>query len=145
LHAAQSAWIAVQLVTAAGLVVAAVIALVPETIARGVLGDVGPADIGAAAALLPFAACFLVLEGVQSAAGGGLSGLRDARGPLLIAIVGGWAVGLPLGFVLAWLAPVPAIGLWCGLLAGAGLTAVLYLVRLRGKMRDHRNGGTGNS
>jgi MATE family multidrug resistance protein len=85
-RAVRSAWVAVQLSTIAGLGAAATLVLAPTAIVRAVLGDADPADIEAAAALLPIAACLLIFEGVQSAAGGALSGLSDAKGPLLIAI-----------------------------------------------------------
>ncbi|MFC7694763.1 MATE family efflux transporter [Paeniroseomonas aquatica] len=134
-HAARSAWVAVQLSTVVGLGAAAMLVLAPTAIVRAVLGDLDPADIEAAAALLPIAACLLVLESVQSAAGGALSGLRDAKGPLLIAILGGWGFG-PLGLVLAWLGPDPAAGIWCGLVGGACLTVGLYLHRLRSRLGD---------
>ncbi|RYH94711.1 MAG: hypothetical protein EON48_19240, partial [Acetobacteraceae bacterium] len=135
-HAARSAWVAVQLSAIAGLCAAAMLVLAPKAIVRAVLGDADPADIEAAAALLPIAACLLFLESVQSAAGGALSGLRDAKGPLLIAILGGWGIGLPLGLALAWLGLDPASGIWCGLAGGACLTAGLYLHRLQTKLRD---------
>src|SRR5690606_2079888 len=116
------------------LATAAAIAARPEWIARQVLGDADPAGLLAAAALLPLAACLQFLEGIQSAAGGALSGMRDARGPLVIAIAGSWAVGLPLGVLLAWTVHSPPLGLWTGLAAGSGLTTLLYLARLRRKM-----------
>jgi MATE family multidrug resistance protein len=130
-HVARSAWAAVQLSAGVGMVAAAGMVLAPTAIAGAVLGHAHETDIAAAAALLPFAAALLLLESVQSAAGGALSGLRDAKGPLLIAVVGGWFVSLPLGFSLAFLTPVPAVGLWCGLVGGAVLTAAPYLRRLR--------------
>ncbi len=139
-HAARSAWVAVQLSAVVGVVAAIGMVLAPAAIARAVLGDTDETDIAAAAALLPFAAALLLLEGVQSAAGGALSGLRDARGPLLIAVVGGWLVALPLGFSLASVTPVPAVGFWCGLVAGAVLTAALYLRRLRWGLNQLRGG-----
>jgi MATE family multidrug resistance protein len=76
---AQSAWTAVQLSTITGLGVAAMLVLMPAAIVRAVLGNTDPSNIEAAAALLPIAACLLVLESVQSAAGDALSGLRDAK------------------------------------------------------------------
>jgi MATE family multidrug resistance protein len=134
-QARHSAWIAVQLAALVGAAMAVLLLAAPLPIVRAVLGDADPADLQAVAALLPLAAGLLFLEGVMSAASGALSGLRDARGPLLIAVVGSWVIGLPAGFVLASLTAAPAIGLWCGMLAGAGITTGLYLLRLRMKLR----------
>ena len=129
--AVLSGWVAVGLATFVGLLMAGVLLAAPLTVVRAILGDADSADLQAAATLLPFAAALLFLEGVQSAVGGALSGLRDARGPLIIAIQGAWLLGMPLGFVLAWLSASPASGLWSGLIVGACTTTVLYLRRFR--------------
>jgi multidrug resistance protein, MATE family len=135
-RAAQSGWIAIQLSTVTSALVAAAVAAQPVVIARWVLGDTDPAGVLAASALLPIAACLQFLEGVQSAAGGALSGMRDAKGPLLIAITGSWMVGLPLGFVLARVTASPAQGLWGGLAIGGCLTTLLYISRFRTKIKQ---------
>lgn len=111
--------------------IAAALLTAPTLVARWVLGDGDPAGVAAAATLLPIAGCLLFLEGVQSAAGGALSGMRDATGPLLIAIIGSWAVGMPLGILLAWTTATPVLGLWGGLMVGGCLTTLLYLIRFR--------------
>ena len=89
--------------------------------------------------MLPLAAALLLLEGVQSAASGALSGLRDARGTLVIAVVGGWAVGLPLGLALAMVLASPVIGLWTGLCVGWLLATALTLGRLRMRLAARRS------
>ncbi len=75
-------------------------------------------------------ACLLILDAVQSAAGGALNGLRDAKGPLLIAVAGSWGVGVPAGLLLAGRAAVPAAGMWWGLALGTAAAAALSLARL---------------
>ena len=111
----------------------------PTLMARWVLGVSDPAGVAAAAALLPIAACLLFLEGVQSAAGGALSGMRDATGPLLIATIGSWAIGMPLGILLAWMTATPVLGLWGGLVVGGCLTTLLYLIRFRQRMSQRQH------
>jgi MATE family multidrug resistance protein len=128
--ARRAAWVAVLMASAVSAVVAATIAVTARPIAGWVLGD---ADPSAAAALLSVAAWLLFAEGVQSAAGGALSGLRDARGPLLMSVAGFWLLGLPLGLGLARLTARPEAGLWWGLVVGAGVTTALYLYRLHCK------------
>ncbi len=130
-RAKHSGWVAIQLATVVSALLVAALLAEPTRIARWVLGNDDPVSVAAAAALLPLAACLLFLEGVQSAAGGALSGMQDAKGPLLIAIIGSWAVGMPLAILLAWATVTPALGLWIGLVIGGCLTTILYLVRFR--------------
>jgi len=134
-HARQAGWVAIQLALGISALVAASVLIAPSTLARWVLGPGDAAGLRAAVGVLPIAALLLFLEGVQSAAGGALSGLRDAKGPLLIAILGSWGLGMPLGYGLARATTSPAQGMWWGLAAGAGLTTCLYLARLRRKLR----------
>ena len=133
-RASRAGWIAIQLSTCVSALIPAGVMTEPSVLARWVFGDADPVGSAAAAALLPVAAWVVVLDGVQSGAGGALSGLRDAQGPLLISIVGSWAVGLPAGLLLARLTTAPVIGMWCGLIAGSCLTTCLYLHRFRTKM-----------
>jgi MATE family multidrug resistance protein len=133
-RARHAGWIAIQLATMAGALVAGALIAVPLSVAGWVLGDADPAGVLAAAALLPVAACLQFLEAVQSAAGGALSGLRDAKGPLLISILGSWIIGMPAGLLLSRLTQVPVNGLWCGLVVGGCVTTCLYLSRFRRKM-----------
>jgi len=133
-RAKHAGWIAIQLATAISVLLVAALVTEPMQIARWVLGNNDPGSVAAAAKLLPVAACLLFLEGVQSAAGGALSGMQDAKGPLLIAITGSWAVGMPLAILLAWMTATPALGLWVGLVIGGCLTTILYLIRFRQKI-----------
>lgn len=67
--ALRSGWVAIGLASLIGMLMAAVLLAAPLTIVHAILGDADPADLEAAAALLPFAAALLFLEGVQSARG----------------------------------------------------------------------------
>ncbi len=133
-RAKHTGWIAIQLATAISVLLVAALVTEPMQIARWVLGNNDPGSVAAAAKLLPVAACLLFLEVVQSAAGGALSGMQDAKGPLLIAVAGSWAVGMPLAILLAWMMATPALGLWIGLVIGGCLTTILYLIRFRQKI-----------
>ncbi len=128
-RARRSGLIAIQLAALVCGLVAVTIAAGSERVAHWLLGGAAPASVAALAKLLPIAAGMQFLDGVQSGAGGALSGMRDAKGPLLIAIIASWLVGMPLGLLLARAMAVPVQGLWLGLAAGAGLTTVLYIIR----------------
>jgi len=133
-HAEHAGWIAIQLATAISALLVAGLLTEPTLVARWVLGNNDPGSVATAARLLPVAACLLFLEGVQSAAGGALNGMQDAKGPLLIAVAGSWAVGMPLAVLLAWMTTTPALGLWIGLVIGGCLTTILHLIRFRQKI-----------
>lgn len=103
--------------------------LLPWPLARAFTPE---ADVLAVAViLLPIAAIFQVADGVQVVASGILRGTADTRIPAVIALVGFWIIGLPLGmllgFRLAWGPP----GLWWGLTAGLSSVALLLAVRTR--------------
>jgi MATE family multidrug resistance protein len=70
---------------------------------------------------------------VQAVAAGALRGLKDTRVPMLLAALGYWGLGMPLGLALAWPLGVGPPGLWIGLAAGLGIVAVLMLRRWAGR------------
>lgn len=142
LHQVRSAgWISVQLSAGVGLLIVALLLAMPMQAASWILGTADPAKIARTAALFPLAACVLFLDGIQSAIGGALSGMRDAKGPLLIAIGGSWGIGLPLGGLLAHVTSFPVQGLWMGLLLGACGTTILYVLRFRQRLWRLQEGG----
>jgi MATE family multidrug resistance protein len=68
--------------------------------------------------------------GPSSAAAGLLRGRKDARAPMVHALIGLWLVGTPLGLALSGWAGLGVVGLWAGLGLGTLVTAVLSLGRL---------------
>ena len=83
------------------------------------------------AMLLPIAGVFQVFDGLQVVAAGALRGVADTRVPMLINLVGFWAVGLP---VSAWLGlglDVGPAGIWSGLAIGIGIVGGLLAYRVR--------------
>jgi MATE family multidrug resistance protein len=87
-----------------------------------------------AVTFLAFAALFQVFDGAQAVALGMLRGLHDTRVPMLIAALGYWGVGLPLGIVLAFPLDLAGTGIWMGL--ASGLAVVAFLLTLRWMMRE---------
>jgi MATE family multidrug resistance protein len=100
-----------------------------------------PGDIHAAAAaalgatLLTVAGVFQLADGLQAVAAGALRGLKDTRVPMLLAALGYWGIGMPVGVGLAfwgmpgWAAGLGPLGLWLGLAAGIGIVSLLMLGR----------------
>ncbi|CAO4181966.1 Multidrug-efflux transporter [Methylorubrum populi] len=84
-----------------------------------------------AAGFLIFSALFAISDGVQSVALGALRGLQDTRVPMVIALLGYWGIGVPLGAVLAWGAGMGGRGIWAGFCAGLLAVSVSLVLRWR--------------
>ncbi|MBN9061159.1 MAG: MATE family efflux transporter [Rhizobiales bacterium 65-9] len=87
------------------------------------------AVLSLAATYLLFAAMFQLFDGAQVVAAGMLRGLQDTRSPMIIAGVGYWLVGAPLGVALAFLTPLRGSGIWIGLAAGLAAVAIALVIR----------------
>jgi MATE family multidrug resistance protein len=95
-------------------------------------------DVGAfavAVSLLPIAAVFQVMDGVQVVALGILRGVADTKVPMLINLVGFWCLGIPSGILFAFVFGGGPGGLWWGLTVGLGSVALLLVWRVWGKIR----------
>jgi multidrug resistance protein, MATE family len=91
--------------------------------------------VAVAIALLKVAAIFQVFDASQCALANMLRGLHDSKWPFVIALLGYWAIGAPVGLVLGFLTPLGAVGVWVGLATGLAIVAVLLLLRWVGKER----------
>jgi len=122
------------LLTGAGFMVLTMVIffLVPEPLARMYSSD--REVVVLAAALLPIAAVFQVVDGIQVVAAGVLRGVGDTRVPMLVNLLGFWLAGLPLGAVLAFRGEMGPAGIWWGLAAGLTVVAILLLIRIRRRM-----------
>ncbi|MFN3198625.1 MAG: MATE family efflux transporter [Bradymonadia bacterium] len=78
--------------------------------------------------LLHVAALFQVSDGLQAVGAGAWRGLGRTRAPMIMNLVGHWAVGFPLAMWLAYGTTEGPRGLWWGLTAG--LTAVALLLAI---------------
>jgi MATE family multidrug resistance protein len=82
-----------------------------------------------ATSFLMIAALFQIADGAQAVGAGMLRGLHDARIPMLFALIGYWAIGLPLGAWLAFSMGLGGIGIWIGLATGLAIVAALMIRR----------------
>jgi MATE family multidrug resistance protein len=87
-------------------------------------------------ALLRIAALFQIVDASQVALANMLRGLHDSRVPLIIALLGYWAIGAPIGVALGFATPLGPVGVWIGLAIGLAVVAVLLLLRWVGKERQ---------
>ena len=75
------------------------------------------------------AAAFQLFDGLQVILTSILRGAQDVRVPLILALIGFWGIGAPLGLALGFLTPLKALGVWIGL--ASGLASVTCLEGLR--------------
>jgi MATE family multidrug resistance protein len=80
------------------------------------------------ASLLLVAAVFQLFDGLQGVATGVLRGFGDTRSPMLWNLAGHWFIGLPLGYVLAFVVGYGVIGLWWGLSTGLIICGVALVI-----------------
>ncbi len=78
-------------------------------------------------AILPLA---LAANAVQLALVRGLKALRDTRGPMVVAAVGYWIVGIGGGYLLATVGQLGMEGIWIGFAAGLTFVSVVLTFRL---------------
>jgi multidrug resistance protein, MATE family len=96
----------------------------------------GRAEIVALAlSFLRIAAIFQLFDGAQAALANMLRGVHDSRWPMMMALVGYWAIGAPIGLALGFLTPLAGLGLWIGLACGLAAVALQLLWRWRGRER----------
>ena len=91
--------------------------------------------IALAAQLLLLCALFQVFDASQVVSVGALRGFKDTTVPMILATISYWALGMPVGYVLAFgfgdLNGIGAIGFWYGLVFGLFVAAILQFVRLQ--------------
>ena len=81
------------------------------------------------------AALFQVVDGIQVVAISALRGLGDVRVPALIAVLAYWVIAVPVGYGLAFIAELGAVGIWLGLATGLGAAAFSLSWRFHQKSR----------
>ena len=91
--------------------------------------------VALALSFVQIAALFQIFDGAQAALANMLRGVHDSRWPAVMAIVGYWAIGAPVGVGLAFLTPLAGRGLWIGLAFGLAAVACQLLVRWRRRER----------
>ena len=106
--------------------------LIPGVLAAAFTTD--PTTRLMATTLIPIAAVFQVFDGTQVISASILRGAGDTRVPMILHALSFWAVGIPLGALVAFGFDGGAPGLWWGLTAGLAAAAVLQLERVRVKL-----------
>ena len=85
--------------------------------------------IALAVTFLMFGGLFQLVDGGQAIGMGMLRGLHDTRVPMIVAGLGYWVIGLPLGLLLAFPIGLKGTGIWIGLATGLAVVAVMLILR----------------
>jgi MATE family multidrug resistance protein len=64
-----------------------------------------------------------------------LRGIGETFVPMLINLIGYWAISLPVGLYLAFRTDLGARGIWWGLTLGLFSVAIIVALRLRQRLR----------
>ena len=82
-----------------------------------------------ASGLLILAAIFQVSDAVQAIGVGLLRGLQDVRVPTFLVGIAYWVIGIPGGYLLAFVLDWGVKGIWIGFLLGLTASAILMSIR----------------
>lgn len=126
-RARRAGWLALGLGTGFMLLAAMVFVAAPRALIALYTTDARVMAVGPA--LLGLAAAFQIFDGIQTVSTGALRGLGETHAPMVANLVGYWAVGLPLGFVLCFVFKLGIYGLWIGLTLALVLIASTLLLR----------------
>ena len=137
--ASQAGWTA--LVLGVGFMACAALAFV--TVPSQIIGFFthDPAVMALGISLLFVAAFFQLFDGLQGVATGVLRGLGDTHTPMISNLAAHWLVGLPVGYLLCFVAGWGVVGLWIGLSLGLIAIGLVLLSTWAAKVRTLRLNG----
>lgn len=79
--------------------------------------------------LVIIAGIFQLVDGVQAVAAGMLRGLKDARVPMIIALISYWPIGFGSALFATYYLDAGGIGIWVGFVTGLSAAAIMMSVR----------------
>jgi MATE family multidrug resistance protein len=107
--------------------------LFPTIIARWFTED--RAVVTLAASLIMIAGVFQVFDGTQAVASGLARGTGDTKVPMLLHLLGFWAIGVPMAGWLGFRTSLRGAGIWWGLTSGLIVAALLQAWRVQLRLR----------
>ncbi|MEP2534051.1 MATE family efflux transporter [Shimia sp.] len=134
-HMARGARVAIAASLVTALVAVALFLTIPEILLGGFIDPQEPQReviLATGVTLLYVAALFQVVDGTQVMALGLLRGVMDTRGPMVIAAISYWMIGVPTAYVLGFTLDMGGVGVWLGLVVGLTFAAILLMWRFWG-------------
>jgi putative MATE family efflux protein len=133
-------WAIIRLSVVVYVLVAAVVVLVPDPLARLFVAD--PAEVAQAAVFIQVGAVSAVLRGIDGSATGALRGAGDTTWPFAASVTGRYLFALPVA-VIGYLTPLGVAGLYLALVLEAVVPGISNLWRFSGERwraisRDYR-------
>jgi MATE family multidrug resistance protein len=132
-------WTALALATGTMFCSAVLFIVVPRLLLRGFTSDTVVVDVGVSLFLV--AAVFQLFDGIQTVTTGALRGLANTKTPMLVNLVGHWAVGLPAAWLLCFYWGWGVRGIWAGLAIGLILIGSILLHVWRSESRAFGRAG----
>lgn len=132
----RAGWTALGIASAVMVSSAMLFFTIPERLIRIYSSDPSVIELGVV--LLFICSVFQLFDGLQTVTTGALRGLGDTRTPMLMNLVGHWAIGLPIGYALCFSYGWGVAGLWTGLSIGLILIGAALLVVWWHKSRVYR-------
>ncbi len=135
---ARAGWSALAVGTGFMVVTATLLWAFPRAFVGVYVDTDAPANaamVALAVQYLAIAALFQLFDGAQAVAAGVLRGVQDTRVPMVIALVGYWAIGFVTSVLLGFWTPMGGIGIWIGLALGLLVVALLLVDRWRRRER----------
>lgn len=128
----KAGWTALAMGTGFMATTAIIFLAIPSTLVAIFLDRNNPDNtiaLGLAAAYLGIAGVFQLADGAQVVAAHALRGLSDTKMPMVFAMIGYWAVGMPIAYVLGFVVDWRGTGIWLGLASGLAFVAVVLVTR----------------
>nr|WP_102110381.1 MATE family efflux transporter [Kandeliimicrobium roseum] len=131
-HLRRGALVALALSGAAVAVTVALFLGLPEVLIGLFLSPDDPVRdevLAIGVVLLAASALFQLADAAQVMALGLLRGMNDTRGPMLIAVVSYWGLGVPVSYLLGFPGGLGGVGVWLGLALGLGVAGICLVAR----------------
>lgn len=82
-----------------------------------------------AALLVLLAAVFQISDSTQAIGAGLLRGIKDVKYPTVMITIAYWVIGIPVGYLFAFVFRMGASGMWLGLITGLTMASLFLLSR----------------
>lgn len=107
-------------------------AIIPEQLASVFLdskSEEAVAVLAYAGTLVIIAGLFQLVDGIQAVAAGMLRGLKDARVPMILALISYWPIGFGLAVFSSYYLNMGGVGIWIGFLVGLTAASIMLSIR----------------